>query len=74
MVAIETASGYSSRAGSNNKRGVTALLWALDEIARVMTIDGRAGEARDCVNKAIARTQRDLDGKPESTTETNDEN
>jgi hypothetical protein len=62
MVSITTASGHEARAGSNNKRGVTALLWALDELGRVMTIDGRAEEAREALNRAIERTQRDLDG------------
>jgi hypothetical protein len=62
MVSIETSNGFASRAGSNNKRGVTALLWALDELGRVMTIDGRADEARATLDKAIERTQRDLNG------------
>lgn len=59
-VAFETANGYESRAGSQNKPGATALLWALDEIGRVMTVDGQSDAARAALEAAISRTESDL--------------
>ena len=59
-VSFVTVDGYESRAGSQNKPGVTALLWALDEIGRVMTVDGQTDAAREALEAAIQRTQSDL--------------
>lgn len=59
-VSFVTVNGYESRAGSQNKPGVTALLWALDEIGRVMTVDGQTDAAREALEAAIQRTQSDL--------------
>ncbi len=58
---FETESGYKSRAGSQNQPGIDALLWAVDEIGRIMTIDGSAARAREVLDAAINRTQTDLD-------------
>ena len=59
-VYFKTGRGYASDGGSTNQDGVGALLWALDEIGRVMTIDGQANAARDALETAIRRTEADL--------------
>ncbi|MBN3757163.1 hypothetical protein G3N95_29770 [Paraburkholderia sp. Tr-20389] len=59
-VYFKTDRGYESDGGSTNQDGIGALLWALDEIGRVMTIDGQEDAARDALEAAIRRTEADL--------------
>lgn len=60
-ITFETTTGYSSREGRRSPSDAGALLWALDEIGRVMTIDGRADAARQALDEAIKRTEADID-------------
>jgi hypothetical protein len=62
-IAFETSSGYSSRAGSQNKEGTESLEWGLREIVRVMTINGDKEKVASIVAETTAKVEEDLKEK-----------
>lgn len=59
-IQFETDSGYESRDDWPPMNGNTALVAMLDELGRIMTINGEADLARSTLEEAIKRTQADL--------------
>lgn len=59
-IEFETSTGYSSIDDFPPVTGNKSLLDALDEIGRILTIDGHADTARATLEAAIMRTAKDL--------------
>jgi hypothetical protein len=59
-IAYETDSGYESQEDWPPQAGNLALIKILDEIARILTINGDETLARITLEEAIARTQQAL--------------
>jgi hypothetical protein len=59
-IAFETDSGYSSQDDFPPTDGSKSLFDVLDEIGRILTINGEADAARLALSEAIERTQKDL--------------
>jgi hypothetical protein len=59
-IQFETDSGYESEDMWPSKDGNSALVGMLDEIGRILTINGDADLARTTLETAIQRTQADL--------------
>jgi hypothetical protein len=59
-ISFETDSGYSSQEDWPPMPGAEGLLVVIDEIGRVLTINGDADKARETLEAAIKRTLADL--------------
>jgi hypothetical protein len=59
-IAYETDSGYESQEDWPPQAGNLALIEILDEIARILTINGDEALARTTLEDAITRTQQAL--------------
>lgn len=59
-IEFETDSGYSSQDGWPSMEGSKVLLQMIDELGRILAINGEADLARSALEEAIVRTQKDL--------------
>jgi hypothetical protein len=60
-IEFETDSGYESQESWPATDGHGVLLQMIDELGRILTINGEADIARSTLEEAIKRTQQDLE-------------
>ncbi|OBR52367.1 hypothetical protein [Paraburkholderia tropica] len=59
-ILFETDSGYESEESWPAQEDTSSLIGMLDELGRILAINGEADLARSTLEQAIARTQADL--------------
>lgn len=61
-ILFASESGYSSKGGYSSKNS-DAMIDAIDELTRILAIEGRGADAQRAVNEAVDRVKSDLSSR-----------